>query len=167
MVREKTSDEKTDDDDFDDQTRTYGIHVYDQEQEQPTIKPPSPKGNPELIAKARRRKNDSTKAILQKLAEHEQSLNEFSQTNVAEVIEESVQANMMNEVKNQLPKLIPDVVSNFIQPRVDRTVLQALKSNQISLFTTPTTSSATFTEYELKDKLYNMMFHIHSYDTYK
>ncbi|GJV67427.1 hypothetical protein Tco_1482936 [Tanacetum coccineum] len=129
MVREKTSDEKTGDDDFDvedDQTRTYGIHVYDQEQEQPTIKPLSPK-----------------------------------------VIKESVQANMMNEVKNQLPKLIPDAVFNFIQPRLDRTVLQALKSNQISLLTTPTTSSATFTEYELKYKLYNMMFHIHSYDTHK
>ncbi|GJS30067.1 hypothetical protein Tco_0490687 [Tanacetum coccineum] len=86
--------------------------------------------------------------------------------NVAKVIKDSVKANMVNEVKNQLPKMVPDTISDFIQPRLDHTMLQALKTNQINLFTTPTTSSNNLTEYEMKEKLYNMMFKSRFYYSY-
>ncbi|GJX48143.1 hypothetical protein Tco_0273333 [Tanacetum coccineum] len=83
-------------------------------------KNPQQKHTKQLIAKARKRKKDSTKAILQKLVEHEKRLNDLSKTNVAKVIKESVQANMINEVKNKLPKLEPDIVSDFIQTSVEQ-----------------------------------------------
>ncbi|GKA09785.1 hypothetical protein Tco_0689218 [Tanacetum coccineum] len=99
--------------------------------------------------------------LLKKLAKHEQRLDVLSKINVLEYIEE------LNEVNNKLPKIMPDVVSAIIQPRLDRTVLQALKSNQISLITTPSISSTTFTEYESKLKLYNIMFKRKSFNTHE
>ncbi|GJS35123.1 hypothetical protein Tco_0533505 [Tanacetum coccineum] len=149
------SDDKIDDDDLyagDDQTGTYGIHLYDKEQDQPTFKPlsprftlhndtqttfvvPIPKGNPEVTSYISGASEvplgmnvdfEASCSVLQKLDEHEQRLNDLSKTNVAKVIKESFQANMINEVKNKLPKLEPDIVSDFIQPRLDSTMLHAL-----------------------------------------
>ncbi|GJY06219.1 hypothetical protein Tco_0373273 [Tanacetum coccineum] len=159
-----------------DQTRRYGVHIHDKEQQQPTFKPlsptitcssqedvnrflndqpiyestdkmcgivnidaqttfvvPIPEGNHEvtsyisgasevsfgmnvdvkIIVREKQRKKEFTKEIMQKLVGHEQKLNALSQLNVAETIEELVQVNVLNEVKNQLPKLYNALI-NFM-----------------------------------------------------
>ncbi|GJW25632.1 hypothetical protein Tco_0039443 [Tanacetum coccineum] len=120
-----------------------------------------------ILTRAKQRKNDSKQAIMQKLAKHEQRLNALSQLNTTDIIEESVQANVQNEVKNQLPKALPDTVSEYIQPRLKHTVLRVLKSNQINMFKTPTTTTDNLIEYEMKLKLYNMMFKSRSYGSHE
>ncbi|GJU93214.1 hypothetical protein Tco_1317970 [Tanacetum coccineum] len=42
----------------------------------------------------------------------------------ADVIEESIQTNVFNEVKNQLPKLLPQEVSNFVESRMESTHIE-------------------------------------------
>ncbi|GKC93885.1 hypothetical protein Tco_1159327 [Tanacetum coccineum] len=54
--------------------------------------------------------------IPKKLSELEKKVKVLSKVNHAKAIEESVQANAINEVKNQLPKLLPKAVSDFVQP---------------------------------------------------
>ncbi|GKB62356.1 hypothetical protein Tco_0918542 [Tanacetum coccineum] len=49
-----------------------------------------------------------------------QFLNDSSDISLV-AIEESVQANVINEVKNQLSKFLPKVVSDFVKPRMERT----------------------------------------------
>ncbi|GJX42558.1 hypothetical protein Tco_0257548 [Tanacetum coccineum] len=128
-----------------DADRRYSVLVYGKEQEQPTFKPHNPTlacasevplgMNMDVEAscvllqvqddipadKARQKKNDSTKAIMQKLVDNEQMLNALSPTNIADSNEEYVQENLINEVKNQLPKCVPNVVSDFIKPILERT----------------------------------------------
>ncbi|GJQ99209.1 hypothetical protein Tco_0522194 [Tanacetum coccineum] len=96
----------------------------------------------QLLKKARQTKNDSTKAIMQNLADHEQMINALAQVDHDEVIEESVKANILNEVKNQLLKFVPIAVSDFVEPHLKRTIL------------------------DLKHKLYEMMFQSASYLTH-
>ncbi|GKA92622.1 hypothetical protein Tco_0814547 [Tanacetum coccineum] len=76
-----------------------------------------------LLKKVIRQKNDSKKSIMQKIGEHEQKLNALVQINHAEAIKDSVQVNVINKVKNQLPKYVPKAVSDYVQPRLERTVL--------------------------------------------
>ncbi|GJS87934.1 hypothetical protein Tco_0770570 [Tanacetum coccineum] len=77
----------------------------------------------------------------------------------ADVIEESIQANVFNEVKNQLPKLLPQVVSDFVKPRMESTVRDGPQKNPINLFKSSSSSTSidSFTKYELKNMLYDKM----------
>ncbi|GKE65690.1 hypothetical protein Tco_1519851, partial [Tanacetum coccineum] len=61
-----------------------------------------------LMAKAIKKKNDWKKAIMLRLTNLEQQ-------NHTSVIEESVQANVLNEVRNQLPKVLPKAVSDALK----------------------------------------------------
>ncbi|GJU89608.1 hypothetical protein Tco_1302031 [Tanacetum coccineum] len=81
----------------------------------------------------------------------------------AEAIEELVQANVINEVKNQLPKFVPKVSSDFVKPHLERTVLDVMKKNLIILFKSSTTSSDALSKYDLK-KLYDMTFQNKSFN---
>ncbi|GJV28757.1 hypothetical protein Tco_1385205, partial [Tanacetum coccineum] len=81
----------------------------------------------------------------------------LSKIDHAKAIEESVQANVINEVKNQLPKLLPKVVSDFVQLRMEGTVCEVLQKNLINLFQPSFTPAVSFTEYELKNMLFDMM----------
>ncbi|GJR27165.1 hypothetical protein Tco_1103397 [Tanacetum coccineum] len=78
----------------------------------PTQVPIKNKQAKNLIAKEIKKKNDLKKAIMQRLANIEQQ-------NHADIIEESVQANVLNEVINQLPKLLPKAVSNALKQTLD------------------------------------------------
>ncbi|GJU36692.1 hypothetical protein Tco_1185046 [Tanacetum coccineum] len=63
--------------------------------------------------------------------------------NHSEMIKESVQANVTNEVRNQVPKLLPRAVSDFILPRMESNIRDVLQKNLIYLaqpFSTPTVS---------------------------
>nr|GEW90633.1 hypothetical protein [Tanacetum cinerariifolium] len=68
---------------------------------------------------------------MQKLADHEQGLNALSQANVIDTIEESVQVNMINKVKNQLPKFVPAAVSDFIKPHHEQGLNALSQANVI------------------------------------
>ncbi|GJT11592.1 hypothetical protein Tco_0858634 [Tanacetum coccineum] len=81
----------------------------------------------------------------------------LEQKNHADIIEELVQANVLNKVKNQLPKFLLKAVSEYVQPRLERTVRDVLKKNPINMLQSSSTPTYTFIEYELKQKLYNMM----------
>ncbi|GJV15538.1 hypothetical protein Tco_1360861 [Tanacetum coccineum] len=55
------------------------------------------------------------------------------QVDYKEMIEESVQANIINEVKNQLPKFLPNVVFDFATPMIQSTVKKALEMTSLPL----------------------------------
>ncbi|GKA79614.1 hypothetical protein Tco_0786210, partial [Tanacetum coccineum] len=125
-----------------------------------TITPPTKskkKRAKTLLKRVIRQKNDSKKSIMQKIGEHEQKLNALAQINHAEAIKDSVQANVINKVKNQLPKYVPKAVFDYVQPRLERTVLDVIKKNLINMFKSSSTPANNLTEYELKHKLYDMM----------
>ncbi|GKA34288.1 hypothetical protein Tco_0720717 [Tanacetum coccineum] len=60
------------------------------------------------------------------LEEHEEKLNAHAQINHTKAIRDSVKANM--------PNFVPKVVSDFVLPRLERTVLDVIKKNPVNLF---------------------------------
>ncbi|GKB89205.1 hypothetical protein Tco_0961477 [Tanacetum coccineum] len=93
----------------------------------------------------------------QRLSELEKKVDALSKVDHADVIEESIQANIFNKVKNQLPKLLPKAVSEFGKPRMESTVHDVLQKNPINLFKSSSSSTSidSFTEYELKNMPYD------------
>ncbi|GJX61391.1 hypothetical protein Tco_0294291 [Tanacetum coccineum] len=96
-------------------------------------------------------------AVLQRLIKLEKKVDRMSKIDHTDVNENSMQANMMNEVKNQLPKFLPKVVSEVVQPRIETIVRDVLKMTPVTLYQPPSTYADSLTEYELKLKLCNMM----------
>ncbi|GKA54015.1 hypothetical protein Tco_0752964 [Tanacetum coccineum] len=94
------------------------------------------------------------------------------QIDYKEMIEESVQANLINEVKNQLLTLLPKAISDFVALVIQSTVKNALEKTlllaaQSSSQTQPSIKAAeSLSEYELKTILFDKMDKIHSYLTY-
>ncbi|GKA71984.1 hypothetical protein Tco_0778200 [Tanacetum coccineum] len=70
----------------------------------------------------------------------------------SEAIKDSAQANIINKVKNQLPTFLPKSVSDFVNPRLESIVRDALQKNQ----TFPAQSSATLAQpvYKAAESLY-------------
>ncbi|GJX80362.1 hypothetical protein Tco_0328511 [Tanacetum coccineum] len=64
---------------------------------------------------------DLSLTVLQRLIELEKKVEALLKIDHSEVNEESIQANMFNEVKNQVPKLLPKAVSDYVQPRLEST----------------------------------------------
>ncbi|GKA87759.1 hypothetical protein Tco_0809523 [Tanacetum coccineum] len=93
---------------------------------------------------------------MQKLEEHEQKLNALTQINHAYAIKELVQANIIQEVKNQLPKFVPKAVSDYVEPHLASTVKEALKTTHMAQTDVPT--SREFTKFDLKEMLYEKIF---------
>nr|GEW50059.1 hypothetical protein [Tanacetum cinerariifolium] len=89
--------------------------------------------------------------------ELEKKVKKLSKVDHVEAIKEFVQANIFNKVKNQLSKLPPKAVSNFVQPRMERAVCDVLQKNLINLFQSPSTYTDSLTEYELKNMLHDKM----------
>ncbi|GKB94111.1 hypothetical protein Tco_0980248 [Tanacetum coccineum] len=73
----------------------------------------------------------STKAK-KMLDDHEQILNALSQVNQDDTTKKSVQTNVVKEFKTQVPKLLPKVISDFVQPRLERMVLDVIKKNPVN-----------------------------------
>ncbi|GJR61707.1 hypothetical protein Tco_1503869 [Tanacetum coccineum] len=100
--------------------------------EQPTSTPTTPptitEAEATLVAET-----DPSSTVLQSLLELEKKVTEMSNVNHAVVIEKSGQANVLNEVINQIPKFLPKAVSEFVEPRLERTVRDVLKTNPINL----------------------------------
>ncbi|GJT28597.1 hypothetical protein Tco_0908872 [Tanacetum coccineum] len=84
-------------------------------------------------------------------------MDEFIAEKVPATVQESVSAQVINEVKNHAHILVPDVVADFIRPCLHKVVLHVHHTKRISLTTTPTLSTTDITIPELKKKLYEMM----------
>nr|GFB66749.1 hypothetical protein [Tanacetum cinerariifolium] len=87
----------------------------------PTIPPTTTEAQATPVAES-----DPSPIVLQILSVLEKKAAELSKVDLTEVIEESTQANVINEVTNQMPKFIPKAVSEFIKPRMERTIHDAL-----------------------------------------
>ncbi|GKE35136.1 hypothetical protein Tco_1454458, partial [Tanacetum coccineum] len=88
------------------------------------------------------RRRISNKVIMQKLEVHEKKLNALARINHAETIQDSV--------KNQPLKFMPKAIFEYVQTRLERTVLDVIKKNLVNLFRFSSTPSAEPTELELK-----------------
>ncbi|GJX43942.1 hypothetical protein Tco_0260618 [Tanacetum coccineum] len=69
--------------------------------------------------------NDSSTMLL-RLFKLERKVEALSKVDHSKVIEESVQANVCNEVRNQIPKFLPKAMSEFVNPRIESTVHDVL-----------------------------------------
>nr|GEU43333.1 hypothetical protein [Tanacetum cinerariifolium] len=120
--------------------------IYNMLRQSPPTTPPTKtkkKRAKKLMNNAIRQKIDWKKAVMQRLTNLEQ-------VNHADTIEELVQANILNEVNNQLPKFLPKAVSDYVKPRLERMVLDVMKKNLISLFKSSSILADTLSEYEIK-----------------
>ncbi|GKG39139.1 hypothetical protein Tco_0463284, partial [Tanacetum coccineum] len=61
---------------------------------------------------------DSLPAIVQRLSDLENQFEAWKQSDHSDAIEDLAQANIINEVKNRLPKFLPNAFSNFFNPRL-------------------------------------------------
>ncbi|GKA57856.1 hypothetical protein Tco_0757044 [Tanacetum coccineum] len=99
---------------------------------------------------------DPSPTVHERLSELEKKVEALSKVDHSEAIEESVQANVINEVKDQLPKFLPKVVCDFVNPRIERTV----RKLKIILFEKMDRSRSYKTHdkhQELYDALLNLM----------
>ncbi|GJW99516.1 phospholipase-like protein [Tanacetum coccineum] len=94
----------------------------------PTTTPPTTEAPATPVAKT-----NPSPTVLQRLSTLEKKVAKLSKVDHSEVIEESIQAIVLNEVKNQIPKFLPKAVSEFVEPRSERTVRDVLKKNPINL----------------------------------
>nr|GEW16766.1 hypothetical protein [Tanacetum cinerariifolium] len=76
---------------------------------------------------------------------------------LVDIVKESVEACVINEVKNRFPQVIPKALSEFIRPHLESTVLRALNIKQIHLFIRPSTTTENLTICKIKLKLEKMM----------
>ncbi|GKE41765.1 hypothetical protein Tco_1469049 [Tanacetum coccineum] len=122
-------------------------------------KPQPPPSKTKIIIKKSKQPEEKVdvEAVLKRLKKLEKKVEAMSKIDHTEEIKESVQANVINEVKNQLPKFLPKAVSDYVQPRMERTVCDVLQKNPINLFHSSSTIAESLTKYELKSKLYDMM----------
>ncbi|GKF49319.1 hypothetical protein Tco_0142570, partial [Tanacetum coccineum] len=88
----------------------FMIKPHDKEPEQPLkeLPLPSPSVTTALAEDYTRYLNDP-----------KERLTNLEKRNHADIIEESVQANVLNEVRNQLLKFLPKAVFEYVQPRLD------------------------------------------------
>ncbi|GJZ50656.1 hypothetical protein Tco_0604846 [Tanacetum coccineum] len=122
-----------------------------------------------LMAKAKQNKRKSIfkQAIEQKFKEYDHKLEALTSINIPEAIEEVVQAKVLTEMKKQLPTHVPTAIAKFVKPRLNNTVLEVMKNNQINLFTTPSpTTTDDLSEMDLKLKLLNKMYKSKSFESH-
>ncbi|GKA14324.1 hypothetical protein Tco_0693970 [Tanacetum coccineum] len=95
--------------------------------------------------------------VLQRISELEKKVEALSKVDHSEAIEESIQANVLNEVRNQIPKFLPKAVSEFIEPRLERTVHGVLKKNSTNPIQSSFTQANSLSELELMNILFDKM----------
>ncbi|GKD41252.1 hypothetical protein Tco_1261459, partial [Tanacetum coccineum] len=117
---------------------------------------------------------DPLLAVLQRLSDLERKFESWTNVDHFEAIEASVQANLINEVKNQLPKFLPKIVSDFVNPRLESTVRNVLQKTPALLAhssstpgQSPSKAANSLSGYELKNILLDKMDKSRSYMTRK
>ncbi|GKG40336.1 hypothetical protein Tco_0467113, partial [Tanacetum coccineum] len=66
-------------------------------------------------------------AVLQRLSNLERKFKAWTKFDHSEATKESVLANIINEVKNKLPKFLPKEVFDFVNPRIKSTAHEVLQ----------------------------------------
>nr|GEV71185.1 hypothetical protein [Tanacetum cinerariifolium] len=94
----------------------------------PSITPPTTEAQATIVFVT-----DRLPTVLQRLSELENKVEELSKVDHSKVIKESIQANVLNEVINQIPKFLPKVVSEFVNPRIESTVCDVLQKTPVFL----------------------------------
>ncbi|GJW42530.1 hypothetical protein Tco_0071329 [Tanacetum coccineum] len=112
------------------------------------------------------RKFNFKKAVAQKFKEYDQNLEALTNLNVSEAFEKVVQAKVLIEIKKLLPTHIPNAIENYVKPRLNTSVLEVMKTNQINLFTQSSTFTDGLSEMDLKLKLLNRIHLNKSNDTH-
>ncbi|GJW72958.1 hypothetical protein Tco_0132328 [Tanacetum coccineum] len=74
---------------------------------------------------------DPLPAVIQRLSDLKKKFESWTKVDHSEAIEASVQANLINEVKNILPKFLPKTLSDFINPRLESTVPESLSEYEL------------------------------------
>ncbi|GJT93167.1 hypothetical protein Tco_1082012 [Tanacetum coccineum] len=83
------------------------------------------------------------------------------------IFKQTVQAKVLTEMKKQLPTHVPTAIAKFVKPRLNNTVLEVMKNNQINLYTTPSpTTTDDLSEIDLKLKLLNKMYKSKSFESH-
>ncbi|GKB71722.1 hypothetical protein Tco_0933134 [Tanacetum coccineum] len=94
------------------------------------------------------------------------------QVDSKDVIEESVQENVINEVKNIMPKFLPKACADFATPVIQSTIKRALEKTPIILDQSSSQAQSSLkasellSEYELKTIVFRKMDKSHSYLTH-
>nr|GEY05681.1 hypothetical protein [Tanacetum cinerariifolium] len=101
---------------------------------------------------------DQSLTVLQRLSKLEKKVDH------SEVIEEFVQANVLNKVRNHIPKFLHKSMSEYVQPSLVRTEPEVLKKEPTNIF--QSSSLQEESEYGLKVKLYNKMQQSRSFLTH-
>ncbi|GJZ56260.1 hypothetical protein Tco_0611453 [Tanacetum coccineum] len=112
------------------------------------------------------RKFNLEKAVAQKFKEYDQKLEALTNFNMSEAFEKAVQEKVLTEIKKLLPTYIPNVIANYVKPRLNTSVLEVMKTIQINLFTQSSTSIDDLLEMDLKLKLLNLIHLNKSNDTH-
>ncbi|GJV00872.1 hypothetical protein Tco_1330142, partial [Tanacetum coccineum] len=101
--------------------------------------------------------NEETNDVENADKDDERKFEAWTKVDHSEAIEESVQVNIINKVKNQLPKFLPKAISDFVNLRIKSIVCDVLQKNpafiaQSSFTLTQPTSRAvdSLSDYELK-----------------
>ncbi|GJT49267.1 hypothetical protein Tco_0975424 [Tanacetum coccineum] len=92
------------------------------------------------------RKINFKKAVAQKFREYDQKLEAF---------EKVVQSKVLTEIKKLLPSHISKAFANYIRLRLNTSMLEVMKTNQINLFTQLSTYTDYLLDMDLKIKLLN------------
>ncbi|GJR38426.1 hypothetical protein Tco_1214110 [Tanacetum coccineum] len=107
---------------------------------------------------------DPLPAVLQRLSDLKRKFEAWTKVDHSKAIDESVQANIINKFKNQLPKFLEKSVSDFVNPRIKSVVRDVLQDNPAFLFQHSSTpvqhssrSAESLSELELKQILMDKM----------
>ncbi|GJU00282.1 hypothetical protein Tco_1110620 [Tanacetum coccineum] len=118
------------------------------------------------------KEDDHTTTLLASLRSKIPLAQYSQQVDYKEVIEESVQANVINEVKNLLPKFLPKAVSDFATLVIQSTVKKALEKTLIVLAQSSSQAQSflkaaeSLYKYELKTILFEKIGKSRSYLTH-
>ncbi|GKA12450.1 hypothetical protein Tco_0691996 [Tanacetum coccineum] len=80
---------------------------------------------------------------------------EYKDVQLRKAFEKGVQTKVLTEIKKLLPTHILNAIANYVKPRLNTSVLEVMKTNQINLFTQSSISTNDLLEMDIKLKLLN------------
>ncbi|GJZ49459.1 hypothetical protein Tco_0603649 [Tanacetum coccineum] len=117
-------------------------------------------------AKKNMRNFNFKKEVAHKFKEYDQKVEALTNFNVFKAFEIVVQTKVLTEIKKLLPTHIPNAIVNYVKPRLNTSMLEVMKTNQINLFTQSSTTTDDLSEMDLKLKLLNRIYLNKSNDTH-
>ncbi|GJY80708.1 hypothetical protein Tco_0493459 [Tanacetum coccineum] len=106
-------------------------------------------------AKKNMRKINFKKEVARKFREYDQKLEALTNFNISEAFKKAIQERVLTVIKKLLPTHILKAVANYVMPRLNTSVIDVMKNNQINLFTQSSTSIDDLSDMDLNLKLLN------------